>query len=544
MNEICIILQNGMEKEYEILPNTRLSDIANDLHSNDAICALMNGNITSLADAPLPKAKITFLSPQKNQQASRVFLRGATFLLYCAARVLMPDRPLLVDHALYGGIFCRIEGITEKEIKSLQIKIEEYIARDQDFILTRMSVEKAKEIMLRQGLVKKAELLSYRPFDYYNLYDFDGLKNYFHGIMPKSSGYLKGTQLFRYSEGFILKYPAPYAEAETSITDQPKYAAVFSQAEKWASVLSASYVADINGMFRSGGIADFINVNEALHEKTISEVAQVIADNSEVQIVLIAGPSSSGKTTFASRLAIHLKAIGKKCRAISIDDYYKNREDIPVDQSGARDFECLAALDVPKLNLDLSKLLAGETAQMPKFDFVVGKRKECAIPVQISDDILIIEGIHGLNDELTADIPSNKKFKIFVSPLATLNLDAHNVVFPDDLRLLRRLVRDKRTRGYSFSQTFSIWDSVRRGEFKYILPYQETADVMFNTTLLYELLVLKKHCYSDLRKFTPDMPNFPEAQSLLKFLNYFLSFDDERIIPLNSILREFIGNNA
>jgi len=541
MSDVCYVAYDrGDYKEYAIKPSTTLDRIGKELFP-DAICAVMDGVLVSLAEEVNAGARINFLSPKSNQQASRVFLRGATFLLYCAARALMPERELMVDYALYGGIFCRIPNITKDEIAALEKKIYEYIAGDEDFTLRVMPVSDAKKIMLDEGLAAKAALLAYRPFDYYRMYEFDGQKNYFHGIMPKSSGYLDGMRLKAYSNGFILTYPTPYIKSATPITNQPKYSRVFEEAEKWSQVLGAAYVADINDMFRNGNFADFIDVNEALHEKTIAGIAQKIADREGVRIVLIAGPSSSGKTTFAGRLAVHLRAIGKKCRPISVDDYYKNREDIPYDENGKRDFETIEALDVEKLNEDLKKLLACEVAHMPRYDFVTGERKPETVPLCIDSDILIIEGIHGLNDALTESIPHDMKFKVFVSPLTTLNIDEHNVVFPDDLRLIRRLTRDIRTRGFSFEQTFSVWDSVRRGEYKYILPYQETADEMFNSTLFYEPLVLKNHCYSELLKFKPDMQYYPEAQSLLKFLNYVLSFNDESVIPVKSILREFIG---
>jgi uridine kinase len=541
MSDICYVAYDREDyKEYNIKPGTTLSGIGKELFP-DAVCALVDGVLVSLADELKAGARINFLSPKTNQQASRVFIRGATFLLYCAARTLMPQRELMVDYALYGGIFCRIPDITKNEIASLEKKIYEYIESDRDFTLTVMQVSEAKKIMLDEGLAAKAALLAYRPFDYYRMYGFDGQQNYFHGIMPKSSGYLRGMHLKAYSDGFILTYPTPYIKASTPITNQPKYSHVFEEAERRAQVLGASYVADINDMFRNGGFADFIDVNEALHEKTIAGIAQKIADREGARVVLIAGPSSSGKTTFAGRLAVHLRAIGEKCRPISVDDYYKNREDIPCDSTGKRDYETIKALDVEKLNEDLEKLLACEVAQMPRYDFYSGERKQETVPLCVDNDILIIEGIHGLNDALTESIPAEMKFKIFVSPLTALNIDEHNVVFPDDLRLIRRLARDKRTRGFSFEQTFSVWDSVRRGEYKYILPYQETADEMFNSTLLYEPLVLKKHCYSELLKFKPDMRYYPEAHSLLKFLNYVLSFDDESAIPVKSILREFIG---
>ncbi len=534
-----ISLEDGEFTEIKSAPGTRLCDIAPEV-SPGAICAVIDGNLSSLADEARPGAHIRFLHPEKDQLASRVFLRGATFLLYCAAKELLPMRELTVEHSLYGGMFCTIPDITVQEVAALEIKINEYIAEDKDFLLTKMHVSEAKRIMLDEGLSAKAALLDYRPFDYYRMYEYAGQKNYFHGIMPKSSGYLKGMHLFPYSNGFILKYPAPYAQAHKPITVQPKYSSVFAKAEEWGRVLHASYIADINGMLTNGGIYSFIDINEALHEMMISNIAKQIAGKA-VRIVLIAGPSSSGKTTFASRLAVHLRAAGKKCRPISLDDYYKDRDDVPLDENGKKDFESIHAFNTEKLNEDLKKLLACEVVNLPKFDFYTGKRKKDTVQLCIDDDILIVEGIHGLNDELTKDIPAEQKFKIYVSPLTTLNIDEHSVVFPDDLRLIRRLARDKRTRGYSFEQTFAIWGSVRRGEYKYILPYQESADVMFNTTLLYEPLILKKHCYSDLLKFKSNMPYYPEAHSLLKFLNYVLSFEDETTIPMHSLLREFIG---
>lgn len=540
MNESFYVSnEKGEYREIKAERGIRLCDISQSLPG--AVCAIMDGNLVSLGDEARPGAIIKFLSPENNLLASRVFLRGATFLLFCAAKMLLPGRELTVEHALCGGMYCVIPEIKAEEVAALEKKIYEYIAEDKDFVLSMMQKSDAKHMMLDEGLSAKAALLSYRPFDYYRMYDFKGMKNYFHGIMPKSSGYLKGTHLFPYSNGFILKYPAPYVEASKPIMDQPKYSAVFTEAEEWARLLNASYVSDINDMFKSGGIYDFIDVNEALHEMKITNIAEQIVEKISVRIVLIAGPSSSGKTTFASRLAVHLRAAGKKCRPISVDDYYKNREDIPFDENGNKDLEHIDAIDVEKLNNDLKKLLACEVASLPKYDFYTGSRKGETVQLCIEDDILIIEGIHGLNDALTKDIPADQKFKIFVSPLTTLNLDEHNVVFPDDMRLIRRLTRDRRTRGFSFEQTFAVWDSVRRGEYRYILPYQESADVMFNSTLLYEPLVLKKHCYAGLMNFKPDMPYYPEAHSLLKFLNYVLDFEDESTIPVHSILREFIG---
>ena len=543
MDKVCSISDDGIHYEdYTIRESEQLCDIARHKGYADVICALMNGNIVSLGDVAQSGARVRFLSPYENEQASRVFLRGATFLLYCAAQALFPERRLIVDHALCGGVYCELGDVTDADIAALEEKVAGYISRNEDFLLEVMHVEEARQVMMREGLTDKAELLKYRPFDYYRLFVFDGRRNYFHGIMPKSAGYLCGLRLHAYADGIMLTFPSPHMEAGTSIIDQPKYAAVFRQAESWSRVLCASTVSDINDMFREGDIKEFISVNEALHEKTIVDIAQRIVDQKNVRIVLIAGPSSSGKTTFAHRLSIHLRVLGKRCRPISVDDYYRNRCDIPLDSAGKPDFECVEALDTQKLGHDLERLLEGGTAELPRFDFIKGARKAQGVSLRLDEgDMLVIEGLHGLNDALTKDVPHDVKFKIFISPLTTLNIDSHSIVMPEDLRLMRRLVRDKRTRGYSFAQTFATWDSVRRGEFKYILPYQESADVMFNSTLIYEPLILKKYCYGELKRFTPDMPNYPEALSLLKFLNYFLSMDDERAIPVGSLLREFIG---
>ena len=541
MKNICNIFKGEAREETAFEEGTYLWQLAKETGNDGAVCALMNGRIVSLADAVEQEAEVRFLSPYESEQASRVFLRGATFLLYRAVRELFADREFKVEYMLCGGIYCEMEPLKQQDISTLQQRIDELVAADEAFVLHLMRVDEAKKIMLDEGLTDKAELLSYRPFDYYRLYEYGGLHNYFHGVMPKSAGYLKDAKLFSYGEGMILKIPTPYHEAEVSIIDQPKYADVFKQSELWSRELSVSNVADINNIFREGGMAEFIRVNEAMHVSAIDAIARQIVGSESVRIVLVAGPSSSGKTTFASRLSVQLKALGRRCRPISVDDYYKNRADIPLDEKGRPDFECIEALDTQKLGEDLELLLAGKEAQLPRFDFVAGARYHETIPTRIDDDILVIEGIHGLNNALTSTIPADKKFKIFISPLTTLNIDSHSVVMPEDLRLLRRLVRDKRTRGYSFAQTFAIWDSVRRGEFKYILPYQHTADVMFNSALFYEPLMLKKHAYSDLRQFTPDMPHYPEALDLLKFLNYFLSFSDQGIVPQTSILREFIG---
>jgi uridine kinase len=339
----------------------------------------------------------------------------------------------------------------------------------------------------------------------------------------------------------MLRIPTPYKSAAKNIENQPKYLEVFKEAENQAEQLSSSYIADLNEHLLSGEIEDIIKADEKFQKDMIDAIVDTIIKSDTVRVVLIAGPSSSGKTTFARRLALELDAKGRGSLPVSIDDYYRNRDDIQADRSGEKDYETLAAIDTQKLEEDMLTLLAGGTADLPEFDFVTGVRKEQPKKTNIGDELIIIEGIHGLNDKLLTGLDRKLKFKIFVSPLTALNFDTRSVVLPEEIRLLRRLARDKRTRGFSFSDTFARWFSVRKGEYKYILPYQESADVMFNTMLLYEPLVLKKYCYEELQRIPNTDSGYVRAQSMLKFLNYFLSLEDESAIPKDSLVREFIG---
>jgi len=536
--------QNGEKEKRELADHETFQSLAAALGLTGVVCAMEDGKPAALGEPISADTTVQLLRPNQSEHASRVFLRGATFLLHCAAAALYPQRRLLVDHVLGGGMFCRLDGVTRADVAVLSEKIETYIAEDQPFTLRRTSVEEARQVLSGEGLDEMVRLLKFRPYDFFNLYRFDGHECYFHGIMPPSAGYLKGMKLTPYNGGLLLRYPAPYRNAASIFDRQPKYAAVFARSERWAEEMGASYISDINERFLGGEIEDLIAVNEALHEKYIAEIAEMISDRPGVRTVLIAGPSSSGKTTFSRRLAVHLRVLGNQCIPISVDDYYLDRDDIPLDDSGEPDFETIDALDVKKLGDDLDTLLSGETAHMPEFDFVSGKRKDETRALRIDDELLIIEGIHGLNNALTSRVPAERKFKIFISPLTALNFDSRSTVLPEDLRLLRRLARDKRTRGSSFCETFGLWESVRTGEYKYIMPYQESADVMFNSTLLYEPLVLKKYCYEELRRIGPHEACYAQAQSLLKFLNYFYSLEDESAIPVQSILREFIGKGG
>lgn len=528
MEKYYYVLQNGSYVKKELMHGMTFLDAKNDMGNNTAICALRNQELESLTKIIEHGDYVQFLSSTQSERASRVFLRGATMLLHVAANELNIE--FTVEHVLYGGIFCKLNNPCSENIRKLQDKISEYIEDDEEFSFTMVDIERAKELLTKENLTEQVRLLKFRPFDYFRLYWFKGHCGYYHGIMPPSSGYLECAKLIKYENGFVLRVPTPYRAACRSIEDQKKYLNVFTAAERWAESMNSSYIADLNEHYLSGRIEDIIKANEELHEREIGDIAQTILSDKKIRIVLIAGPSSSGKTTFANRLSEKLHDNGTRTLRISIDDYYKNRDDVPYDESGEQDFESLDAIDTAKLEQDISDLLIGKEVFLPIFDFVSGKRRDEGIGAKVDDEIIIIEGIHGLNDKLLRGIESNIKYKIFIAPLTALNFDRRSVVLPEDLRLLRRLARDKRTRGFSFSDTFAMWKRVRKGEYKYILPYQETANVMFNSTLVYEPLVLKKYCYEDLQNIPKTDAGYVRAQSMLKFLNYFLSMDDESSI--------------
>ncbi|MBT3318511.1 MAG: adenylyl-sulfate kinase [Clostridia bacterium] len=532
-----------VDNEYEkhaLKEGMTFLDVKKAVGNTEAICTLRNKELEPLGKTINHGDRIRLLASTHSESASRVFLRGATFLLHVAAcRMGLPFR---VEHVLHGGIYCRMNDVTQAQIVKLQAIIDAFIKEDDEFTFTMVDIDRAKLLLRKENMTQQVRLLKFRPFDYFRLYWFKNHSCYFHGIMPPSASYLKGARLVKYADGFIMKIPTPYKAGHRNIEDQQKYSSVFRAAERWAEQTKSAYIADLNERYLAGDIKELIAANEKLHEERIEQIAQEIADHDRIRVVLIAGPSSSGKTTFAGRLEKQLHAKGKKSYAISVDNYYRDRSDIERDEHGNVDLESINALDVKKLGEDLTTLLSGRTAKTPLFDFGTNKRIKETLDVRITDELIIIEGIHGLNDALTAHVDENIKFKIFISPLTALNFDKRSVVLPEDLRLLRRLARDKRTRGASFTETFDMWHSVRDGEYKYILPYQETAHVMFNSTLIYEPLVLKKYCYEDLQQIPPTEKSYIQAQSMLKFLNYFLDLDDESAIPKHSLLREFIGH--
>ncbi len=385
-------------------------------------------------------------------------------------------------------------------------------------------------------------MLRYRPFEHFQLYSLGGMMEYFYGVMAPSTACLGVFDLRYHMPGVVLQLPDPeHPERVSPFVHVPKLMKTFAQSARWNEILECSNASDLNEMVVNRKLREFIRVNEALHEKSISAIADQFVQ-SGARLILVAGPSSSGKTTFSHRLMIALKVLGLRPMSISLDDYYVDRDKIPYDENGEQDLERLDTLDVDLFNEHLVRILQGESVETPQYDFYTGCRTDKTHTVHADlDQPIIIEGIHGLNDELTRSVERSMKFKIYISALTTLNLDDHNRIRTTDARLLRRMVRDHQFRGTPPEKTMSMWASVRRGEEKYIFPFQEEADVMFNSSLVYELAIMKKYVYPMLVNLPTESPYYTMARRLVKFLNYFQSSDVEDEIPINSILREFIG---
>lgn len=481
---------------------------------------------------------------------SRIYQRGLAFVFIRACMELFSGCKVSVEHSLSKGLYCEVHykrPIDQEDVERVQERMKEIIAEDVPFVKNRIPVDEAKDIFREYGQVGKVRLLKYREKPYINMYQCGWLKNYFYGYMVPSTGYLKKFNLKYYSPGIVIQHPRAETVGEIpTFEEQPKLFKIFREFEKWAHILEIDYVASLNDLIVAKREGEFIRIAEALHEKKIAKIADMIKEGADKRrLVLIAGPSSSGKTTFAQRLMIQLKVNGLKPISISLDDYFVNRENTPLDENGEYDFESLYAIDLKLFNKHLEDLLEGKEVEIPSFNFHTGKREYKGNKVRIgSNEIIILEGIHGLNDELTKSIPKDEKFKIYVSALTQLNIDEHNRIPTTDTRLIRRLVRDSKYRSRSAEVTLASWYSVRRGEEKNIFPFQEQADVMFNSALFYELSVLKKYVEPLLRQVDTTSRYYMEAKRLLKFLSYFVVLENEDDIPKTSILREFIGGSC
>lgn len=543
------------DKVYEVEQGTTLEEIAK-LHgeapdAGDIVLAYRNGHLCELFKTVEEDAVVSFLTTM-SKSGNSTYKRSVVLMMMKAFRDVAKrtgsSGRIRVLFSLSKGFYCEFKNknvkVTEDLLKQVEERMREMV--DENIPIEKKTYPSYDLInrFERQGRTDKVELFKYRRASNTNAYILDGFEDYYYGFMVPSTGYLKYFALFKYEDGFVLQLPSrSKPRVVPEFKPQHKLFDVLKQSDDWGVMLGMDTVGGLNDTIASGEIADMMLVQEALQEKNIAKIAEQIKNQGK-KFVLIAGPSSSGKTSFSHRLSIQLKAMGLNPHPIALDNYFVERQYTPRDEFGNYDFECLEAVDVKQFNEDMVRLLNGETVPMPTFDFIDGKREYKGNVMEIKEtDVLVIEGIHGLNPKMSELLPDESKFKIYISALTQLNVDEHNRISTTDGRLIRRIVRDARTRGHSAAKTISMWDSVRRGEEKNIFPYQEEADAMFNSALIYELSVIKPHVEPLLFAIPRDSEEYQEAKRLLKFLDYFLGISSENI-PNNSILREFVGGSC
>jgi len=511
------------------------------------MAALVNKQIRDLCYPIQHDVEVTPLTAETSD-GLRILQRSLSFLMIVAARELFPGAQVLVDHSLtLSGLYCRIVGrdpLSAEEIQALEDRMRQIAEADESIEKQRLPLSEATALFAAQGYMDKVRLLRYRTKAYLTVYTLRGIADYFYGYLVPSTGYLRRFALHVYPPGFILRFPRrENPSVLLPYHDSPKLATVFREHSTWMDLLQISDVASLNEAVETQRIREAILVSEALHEDRIADTAHQIAHlQPNVRLVLIAGPTSSGKTTFSKRLAVQLLAHGVRPFTLAMDDYFVDREKTPRDARGEYDFESLDALDRKLLNRHLLRLFRGEEVTLPHYNFHLGAREEGPRVHLGEDQVMIAEGIHGLNPELIPELPPGTVFRVYVSALTQLNLDRHNRIPTTDTRLLRRIVRDAHTRGYDASETIHGWERVTRSEAARIFPFQENADVMFNSALAYELSVLKLYAEPLLRQVEPGALEYIEAKRLLAFLQWFLPCKPD-LVPDNSILREFIGES-
>lgn len=542
-------------KEYDFPAETKLMRIADELqkdYADEIIIARVNGKLQELYRVPKEDSHIAFLTTG-SRIGHQVYERSAILMLlkaiYAEAGTKNVER-VQVLFALGDGLYIETRGhfdLDEAFLERVSARMHTYVEKKYPITKHRIPQEKAKEIFESYNMNAKARLLKYRSTSQINIYALGRFEDYFYGYMAPNASYIRWFQLQLYKGGFLLRLPDrrhPATIPPFSLERYEKLYQTLKETSDWNEMLGVRDVASLNEAISQGRLGDLILIQEALQEKKIAQIAEQIAANPDKRIVMIAGPSSSGKTSFSHRLAIQLAALGLHPHPIEVDNYFVEREKTPKNPDGTYNFESLGAMDIELLNENLQDLLAGKEVDMPKFNFVTGKREYKGDKLKMGpDDVLIIEGIHCLNDKLTESLPRDKKFKIYISALSQLSVDDHNRIPTTDGRLIRRIVRDARTRGASASNTINMWPSVRAGEEENIFPFQNEVDATFNSGSLYELAVLKPHIMPLLYQIEEDDPAYLEAKRLLKFLNYFLGVDSTPV-PNNSLIREFIGGSC
>lgn len=539
---------DGVTGEYpDGMTYEEIADAYQDRYENTIALVLEDGKIRELIKTVHKDCTLSFLT-LKDSIGHKAYVRTAVMVLLRAAADVIPEANIKVEFAIGPGYYCDVrmeKKLTEDMVKQIRARMQELVDEKIPITKKTYSIDEAREIFKKQKMEDKGKLFRYKRSSFANVYCLDGYYDYYYGFMLPDTGYVKYFDLMLYEKGLLLLLPGMDAPCMLEVFGpREKLFRTLRTASHWGEMMNIDSVGDLNDTICAGEMNDMILVQEALLERRIGEIAENIVKKGNVKFVLIAGPSSSGKTTFSHRLSIQLRTYGKIPHPIALDDYFVNRELTPRDENGDYNFECLEAIDVKQFNEDMERLLRGERIELPTFNFKTGKREYHGRYKQLGEeDILVIEGIHGLNPETTYSLPDESKFKIYISALTSLNLDEHNRIPTTDGRLLRRMVRDARTRGASARRTIEMWPSVRRGEENYIFPFQEEADEMFNSVLIYELSVLKQYAEPLLYSIEPGEPEYYEAKRLLKFLEYVQGIDSQNV-PSNSICREFIGGSC
>lgn len=550
---MAIVTIDGTKKQYPI--GTTYQDIAKEYqtqYEDEILLVGINGKLRELHKTVQFDCTLQFYTG-KDQPGIQTYHRSAIFLMMKAFYDVAGSENIekvTVDFSLGKGYYIQPHGtveLTEELLNHVLIRMREYVDQKIPIMKRSVNTDDAIELFHKHRMYDKERLFRYRRVSRVNLYSIGGFEDYFYGYMVQNTGYIKYFDIIPYDEGFMLMLPQKENPQEVPVFEaekKQKLFAVLKESVKWGERLNVSHVGALNEGIAAGNINELILIQEALQEKKIAEMAARIGSDRSKKFVMIAGPSSSGKTTFSHRLSIQLKAQGMIPHPIAVDDYFVNRVNSPKNPDGSYNYEVLECLDIDQFNKDMTALLAGETVEMPRYQFKTGEREYRGDYLKLgNDDILVIEGIHCLNDKLSYSLPKDSKFRVYVSALTQLNIDEHNRIPTTDCRLIRRMVRDARTRGASAQDTIRMWPTVREGEEAYIFPYQESADMMFNSATVYELSVLKQYAEPLLFGIPRESPEYMEAKRLLKFLDYFLGVNSEDI-PRNSIVREFIGGSC
>ncbi len=540
---------NILGKSYTYEAPVTLETVAQDIHETEVLAATVNGRLRELSFILTKDQDIEFLK-FNHPDAMRIYESTLRYIVAMAVKRLYPSAKVKFNYSISRSILAILDHfngvINQNVINLIQEEVKSIVTQNLPIERKRISLGEATQLYTELDMPDKVDILQYRAEDYVNVYECDGYINYMFGYMLPRTGYVSVYNLFLYHPGFIIQFPRAEMNGQIpQFVDEPRFGLALKESAKWGKIIKGNTIPKMNEYAKDHASAvDFVNMCETKHNHQLNELGNLIVSNIEnIRLIGIAGPSSSGKTTFSNRLRVELMSRGLRPVMISIDDYYNSKDKAPKNDDGSPDLEHVDALDVLQFNQDMLALVQGQEVTLPRFNFKTGKR-ESGKTIRLQDDTpIIIEGIHALNEKLTRSIPKHQKFNIYIAPQTQLHIDNHNPISITELRLLRRIVRDHKYRNTSAIQTMDMWPSVRRGEFRWIYPTQKEANYVYNSELTYELAVLKKHAIEQLNAIPRDSKHFITANRLLKFLKYFTDIEDE-LVPCNSLLREFIGGSS